>query len=106
LVGQTAQGVVVGQEFQKGVHVVALSLEFPRHGVRKTHLAQALGYETIKMDLLVLYRSIFDLVREFMKDKAFNQQDKTLRRYLKPDLVITPAGIIPRPSNTFQPYPT
>lgn len=30
----------------------------------------------------------FDLVRDFMKDEAFKQQDKTLRRYLKPDLVI------------------
>ena len=34
------------------------------------------------------YRSIFDLVRDFLKDEAFNQQDKTLRKYLKPDLVI------------------
>jgi len=57
-------------------------------GVGKTHLAQALGYEAIKMDLLVLYRSIFDLVRDFLKDEAFNQQDKTLRKYLKPDLLI------------------
>jgi len=40
------------------------------------------------MNFLVLYRSIFDLVRDFMKDEAFNQQDKTLRKYLKPDLVI------------------
>jgi DNA replication protein DnaC len=36
----------------------------------------------------VLYRSIFDLVRDFLKDEAFSQQDRTLRRYLKPDLVI------------------
>ena len=57
-------------------------------GVGKTHLAQALGYEAIKMNFLVLYRSIFDLVRDFMKDEAFDQQDKTLRKYLKPDLVI------------------
>jgi DNA replication protein DnaC len=57
-------------------------------GVGKTHLAQALGYEAIKQGKEVLYRSIFDLVRDFMKDEAFNQQDKTLRRYLKPDLVI------------------
>ena len=57
-------------------------------GVGKTHLAQALGYEAIKMNFQVLYRSIFDLVRDFMKDEAFNQQDKTLRRYLKPELVI------------------
>ena len=57
-------------------------------GVGKTHLAQALGYEAIKQGKEVLYRSIFDLVRDFLKDEAFNQQDKTLRRYLKPDLVI------------------
>ena len=57
-------------------------------GVGKTHLAQALGYEAIKMNFQVLYRSIFDLVRDFLKDEAFNQQDRTLRKYLKPDLVI------------------
>src|SRR5215510_15042835 len=57
-------------------------------GVGKTHLAQALGYEAIKQRKEVLYRSIFDLVRDFMKDEAFKQQDRTLRRYLKPDLVI------------------
>ena len=57
-------------------------------GVGKTHLAQALGYEAIRQNFLVLYRSIFDLVRDFLKDEAFNQQDKTLRKYLKPDLVI------------------
>lgn len=57
-------------------------------GVGKTHLAQALGYEAIKQGKHVLYRSIFDLVRDFLKDEAFKQQDRTLRRYLKPDLVI------------------
>jgi len=57
-------------------------------GVGKTHLAQALGYEAIKQGRQVLYRSIFDLVRDFLKDEAFNQQDRVLRRYLKPDLVI------------------
>src|SRR6201999_2690644 len=57
-------------------------------GVGKTHLAQAIGYEAIKMNFVVLYRSIFDLVRDFMQDEAFNQQNNTLRKYLKPDLVI------------------
>jgi DNA replication protein DnaC len=47
-------------------------------GVGKTHLAQALGYESIKQGKEVLYRSIFDLVRDFLKDEAFRQQDKTL----------------------------
>ncbi len=27
-------------------------------------------------------------MRDFLQDEAFNQQDKTLRKYLKPDLVI------------------
>ena len=57
-------------------------------GVGKTHLAQAIGYEAIKMNFQVLYRSIFDLVRDFMKDEAFNQQERTVRKYLKPELVI------------------
>lgn len=57
-------------------------------GIGKTHLAQAIGYAAIQMDFLVLYRSIFDLVRDFLKDEAFAQQDRILRRYLKPDLLI------------------
>lgn len=57
-------------------------------GVGKTHLAQAIGYEAIKMNCHVLYRSIFDLVRDFLKDEAFSQQERTVRKYLKPDLLI------------------
>ena len=57
-------------------------------GVGKTHLAQAIGYEAIKMNFHVLYRSLFDLVRDFLKDEAFSQQERTVRKYLKPDLVI------------------
>lgn len=57
-------------------------------GVGKTHLAQAIGYEAIRQNFLVLYRSIFDLVRDFLKDEAFSQQERTVRKYLKPDLVI------------------
>ncbi len=57
-------------------------------GVGKTALAQALGYEAIKAGFVVRYRSIFDLVRDFLQDEAFSQQDKVLRQYLKPDLLI------------------
>src|SRR6266705_3055691 len=65
-------------------------------GVGKTHLAQA-----IRQNFLVLYRSIFDLVRDFLKDEAFNQQDKTLRRYLKPDLlIIDDMGLKQLPKNS------
>lgn len=57
-------------------------------GTGKSHLAQAIGYQAIKGGLLVLYRSIFDVVRDFLHDEAFEGQDKVLARYLKPDLLI------------------
>ncbi|MBY0456034.1 MAG: IS21-like element helper ATPase IstB, partial [Gemmataceae bacterium] len=57
-------------------------------GVGKSFLVQALGYEAIKQGYVVLYRSIFDVVRDFLQDEAFAGQDKTLAKYLKPDLLI------------------
>lgn len=36
----------------------------------------------------MLYWSIFDVVREFMKDEAMAGEERILSRYLKPDLVI------------------
>jgi DNA replication protein DnaC len=57
-------------------------------GVGKTFLAQAIGHQAIKAGFLVLYRSIFDLARDFLNEEEPRQQDKTLNRYLKPDLLI------------------
>lgn len=57
-------------------------------GTGKSHLAQAIGYQAIKAGLLVLYRSIFDVVRDLLHDEAFEGQDKIMARYLKPDLLI------------------
>jgi DNA replication protein DnaC len=57
-------------------------------GTGKSHLAQAIGYQAIKMGRVVLYRSIFDVVRDFLHDEAFDGQEKVLARYLKPDLLI------------------
>jgi DNA replication protein DnaC len=57
-------------------------------GVGKSFLTQALGYQAIKQGHVVLYRSIFDVVRDFLHDEALGGDDKTLARYLKPDLVI------------------
>lgn len=57
-------------------------------GTGKSHLCQALGYQAIKAGHTVLYRSIFDLVRDFLHDEALAGQDKVLARYLKPDLLI------------------
>jgi DNA replication protein DnaC len=57
-------------------------------GVGKSFLCQALGYQAIKSGYLVLYRSIFDVVRDFLHDEAIDQEDRVLSRYLKPDLLI------------------
>lgn len=57
-------------------------------GTGKSHLVQALGYQAIKAGFIVLYRSIFDVVRDFLHDEALEGQDKVLNRYLKPELVI------------------
>jgi DNA replication protein DnaC len=57
-------------------------------GTGKSHLVQALGYQAIKAGHTVLYRSIFDVVRDFLHDEALGGEEKVLHRYLKPDLVI------------------
>jgi DNA replication protein DnaC len=57
-------------------------------GVGKSHLVQALAYQALKSGFLVLYRSIFDVVRDFLHDEAVGKEDKILSRYLKPDLLI------------------
>jgi len=57
-------------------------------GVGKTHLAQAIGYEAIKQGFAVRYRSIFDLVADFLSEEALAQRDRILKQYLKPDLLI------------------
>ena len=57
-------------------------------GTGKSHLVQALGYQAIKAGHTVLYRSIFDVVRDFLHDEALGGEEKVLTRYLKPDLVI------------------
>ena len=59
-------------------------------GVGKSHLVQAIGLQAIKAGYVVLYRSIFDVVRDFLHEEAGggDGQDKVLNRYLKPDLLI------------------
>src|SRR5580704_17749189 len=57
-------------------------------GVGKSFLAQALGYHAIKAGFFVLYRSVFDLVRDFLHDELLGEGDKVLAKYLKPDLLI------------------
>jgi DNA replication protein DnaC len=57
-------------------------------GVGKSHLAQAIGYQAIKMGFVVLYRSVFDVVRELMESEALDGDRSVLSRYLRPDLLI------------------
>jgi DNA replication protein DnaC len=57
-------------------------------GTGKSHIAQALGHQAIKNGSVVLYRSIFDVVRDFLHEEAMNQQDKLMERYLRADLLI------------------
>ena len=57
-------------------------------GTGKTHLVQAVGYEAIKAGLTVIYRSIFDVVRDLLRAENLGKQDSVLNKYLKPDLLI------------------
>jgi DNA replication protein DnaC len=57
-------------------------------GTGKSFLAQAIGHQLIHAGFTVYYRSVFDVVRDFLRDQAFDGQEKVLSRYLKPDLVI------------------
>ena len=57
-------------------------------GLGKSHLAQAIGYHAIIAGFQVVYCSIFDLVRELQAEQTPAQLDRTLGRYLKPDLLL------------------
>ncbi len=57
-------------------------------GTGKSHLIQAIGYQLIKLGYVVYYRSIFDVVRDFLHDEAMEGHERVMARYLKPDLLI------------------
>jgi DNA replication protein DnaC len=57
-------------------------------GVGKSHLVQALAYQVVKSGFVVLYRSIFDVVRDFLHDEAVGVEHRILSKYLKPDLLV------------------
>src|SRR3974377_332148 len=56
-------------------------------GIGKSHLLQAVGYEAVKAGFVVVYCSIFDLVRQLQAEQSPAELDRTLARYLKPDLL-------------------
>lgn len=57
-------------------------------GVGKSHLAQAIGHELIKSGKTVQYRSIFDLLADLRDDGLDGRHERTMKRYLKCDLLI------------------
>ena len=57
-------------------------------GVGKSHLAQATGLKLVQAGYTVLYRSIFDAVRDMLHDEAFEGHEKVMAKYLKVDLLI------------------
>ena len=70
-------------------------------GVGKSHLAQGIGHQAARMGFAVLYRSIFDTVGDLRQAEVFNEQDKVLRKYLKPDLlIIDDMGLKKLPKNS------
>jgi len=57
-------------------------------GTGKSHCAQAVGNALIRAGWSVYYRSIFDAVRDLLHDEAFDNHDRVMAKYLKPDLLI------------------
>ena len=56
-------------------------------GVGISFLAQALGHSALRAGFFVLYCSVFDLVRQMQADESPAEAQRTLDRYLKPDLL-------------------
>lgn len=57
-------------------------------GVGKSHIAQAVGREVVRRGYGVLYRSIFDVVRDVLEAHDAAQEGRVIKKYLKPDLLI------------------
>lgn len=57
-------------------------------GTGKSHCSQAIGGALIRAGYSVYYRSIFDAVRDLLHDEAFDNHDRVMAKYLKPDLLI------------------
>ena len=76
--------LAAGHYIQQGRDVLFLGPP----GVGKSFLVQALGHQAIRQGYRVLYRSIFDTVREFLREETGPIEERILPRYLKADLLI------------------
>ena len=47
-------------------------------GTGKSYVGQAIGWQAIKQGFVVLYRSIFDVVRDFLHEDVLGDEDKAL----------------------------
>lgn len=77
-------GLATGHFIRQGRDVLLIGPP----GVGKSHLAQAIGLQAIKAGFVVLYRSVFDLVRDLISETSLAGEQRALSRYLKPDLLI------------------
>jgi DNA replication protein DnaC len=57
-------------------------------GLGKSHLVQAIGYHAIKAGFQVYYTSIFDLVRDLQAELSPAKLEKTMAKFLSPDLLV------------------
>lgn len=57
-------------------------------GLAPEGLAGLIAVAAIRSGFTVLYRSIFDVVRDFLHEDAWPGTEKVLNRYLKPDLLV------------------
>jgi DNA replication protein DnaC len=52
-------------------------------GTGKSHLVQGIGLAAFQAGFTVYYRSIFDVVRDFLHDEAMDGHERVLQKYLK-----------------------
>ena len=106
---EAAAGRLGHGEFLELIFQDELNVRHQRMLARRTKAADFRALKTLEdfdwqFNPTIQRKHIFDLVRDFLKDEAFKQQDKTLRRYLKPDLVIIDdMGLkqLPKPSGEY-----
>lgn len=76
--------VMTGHYLQENRHIVIVGPT----GTGKTHLAQALGHQACRQGKRVRFVRTASLLREFNASRADQSWEKTLKRFVAPDLLI------------------